>query len=149
MHIPKKETGTSEGRNKKKYKDPEINKTSKHKNRAWQRYLETRSPDKYRDYTKARNKLRKLTRKAEKEVERQISNNAKSNPKGFWRHVRDRLKTNTDVANLVDRRNSDVNCMTDTDQGKAEVLAHFFSSVYTREPLDDLPTPTPRPLQEL
>ena len=121
---------------------------SKHKNRAWQRYLETRSPDKYRDYTKARNKLRKLTRKAAKEVERQISNNAKSNPKGFWRHVRDRLKTNTDVANLVDRRNSDVNCMADTDQGKAEVLAHFFSSVYTREPLDDLPTPTPRPLQE-
>ena len=55
-YIPKKETGTSEGRNKKMYTDPEINKTSKHKNRAWQCYLETRSPDKYRDYTKTRNK---------------------------------------------------------------------------------------------
>ena len=62
--------------------------------------------------------------------------------------MRDQLKTNTDVANLVHRRNPDVSGMADTDQGKAEVLAHFFSSVYIKESLDDLFIPTPRPLQE-
>lgn len=48
--------------------DNETRQAVKRKHRAWQRYMETKDPDKYREYTKARNKVRSMTRQLEKKV---------------------------------------------------------------------------------
>jgi hypothetical protein len=55
----------------------------KRKHRMWERYMEDRSKEKYREYCKARNKVKKLTRKERKEREKQVAEYAKSNSKNM------------------------------------------------------------------
>jgi len=42
------------------------------KNRLLQRYMETRDPEKYKEYTRQRNKVRAMTRKSQKDLEKDI-----------------------------------------------------------------------------
>ena len=64
----------------------------KHKNcfgkdilRAWQKYMETRSGEKYLEYVWQRNKVTKLTKQAQRDYEKNIAKEAKSNPTKFWK----------------------------------------------------------------
>ena len=55
------------------------------------------------DYTKARNKGKKsLVRKAKRSFERGIAlKSTAANPKLFWSHIREKLKTKSGVASLL------------------------------------------------
>ena len=52
----------------------------KKKHRAWRRYVETRSGQKYQEYVRQRNKVTKLTRQAQKEYEKTVAMQMKDNP---------------------------------------------------------------------
>ena len=89
-------------------------------------------------YAKARNKVKRMMRKAKREFERGIGLKSKSNPKAFWSHIRNRLKTKTGVAPLLEN-NDDINSTKFDDKEKANILQKQFSSVFTREPEDEIP----------
>ena len=63
-------------------------------------------------------------RKAVRDFDRQIAREAKVNPKAVYMYARSQ-RTRT---------------MTDTDVDKAEVLNSFFTSVFTLESLENIPT---------
>ena len=102
------------------------------KHRAWQRFLETRDGEKYKEYAKLRNKVRAETRKAKRELEREIALHAKSDPKKFWHYATAKSKVKDRISELYknDRRET-----AQTDEEKAEILANFFTSVFTQEPV--------------
>ena len=52
-------------------------------------------------YTKTRNKVKAMIRYSKTELKRNISIQLNSNPKIFWSHVRNKLKTNTCQAPLL------------------------------------------------
>jgi len=114
-------------------------RTIRKKHRAWQRFLETKCGKKYQEYVRLRNKVRKLTRKASKEVEKNIADEAKSNPKRFWSYVNRKTKTRERIAELHCSDDSGITRNATTDKEKADTLAEFFTSVFTREPSGELP----------
>ena len=90
------------------------------------------------DYNKARNKVKRMMRQAKRQHENGIGFQAKSNPKAFWSHVRKKLKTKSGVAPLLEN-NKDLESTGFDDKGKANILQKQFSSVFTREPDNDIP----------
>ena len=55
-------------------------------------YLETKEPQKYKEYCRVRNQVRRMTRKAKMSYEKDIASNVKSNPKKFWSNAKDFTK---------------------------------------------------------
>ena len=116
--------------------DKKTLEATRKKHRCWQRYLETRDPLKYREYTRQRNKVRAMSRKMQRDTERAIAKEAKNNPKKFWRFVKNKLRTRSGIADL--QKEGEVS-LASTDKEKAQILSDVFSSVYVRESTADIP----------
>jgi hypothetical protein len=111
----------------------------KKKHRCWTRYRETGDKQKYQEYAKTRNQVKSAIRKAKANMEKEIAPNAKSNPKIFWKYANSKRKTNIGISELKFKSEEGEERKTTTDKEKAEVLASFFSSVFTIEAEGDLP----------
>ena len=90
-------------------------------------------------YTKLRNKVKRLIRQSKRSYEKDIAAKAKENPKLFWRHVRQKLKTKSGISPLL-KQNGDCNSTKFEDKEKADILQNQFSSVFTREDLNHVPS---------
>ena len=64
-----------------------------------------------------------------------MANTAKVNPKKFWQYINRATKTTTGIGDLETPSNK----FTGNDKEKAEILATFFSSVFTKEDMDNMP----------
>ena len=139
-HIPKvtvkKSVNTS--KTKPKWMDRKNLRQIKKKYNAFKRYLETRSGIDYQRYIIERNLSKRMIKNAKRGYETKIAYQAKSNPKNFWKYVQEKMKINTSINALK----TDSGQMAVTDSEKAETLNNFFSSVFTRENLDNLPQMT-------
>ena len=89
-------------------------------------------------YVKCRNKVNMLLRKSKRKLERDVALNAKKNPKGFWNHVRRKLKTKGGVSPLL-KNVKDETSMRFEDKEKAEILSEQYSNVFTSENLENIP----------
>ena len=107
------------------------------KQKAWKKYKSSRSLDNYNKYVRARNQARWATRKAVKDHEKLIAQNVKKNPKLFWKYVKSKAKTKEHIPNLKSEQTK----IASSDQEKAEILNDFFSSVFTEEDTQNVPTP--------
>ena len=99
-------------------------------------YCETRNEQHYIEYRRTSNRVKTEVRKAVRDFERQIAGEAKANPKAFYKYARSKMKTCSAVADLECLDGT----MTETDVDKAEVLNTFFTSVFTLESLENIPT---------
>jgi hypothetical protein len=110
------------------------------KHRAWQRFMETREGEKYKEYCRIRNQVKSLTQKAKRDHEKDIANRSKENQKKFWQYVKSQTKTRPGVSDLkYTDPETNQNKTTESDREKAEVLVNFFSTVFTTEPDGELP----------
>jgi hypothetical protein len=109
-------------------------KKIKRKNRLWKNYVKTGDPKTHAEYCKTRNQVRRLTRQAQKQKEKLLAHEVKQNPKKFWKYVGTKTKYKTGIPNLNMETVDHVQTKTTNDKEKADVLANFFSSVFTREP---------------
>ena len=121
--------------------DEKVIRKIKKKHRAWQRYLETRSGQKFIEYRRLSNQVKSLTTKAKKDLEKKIAKESKTNPKKFWNYVSRKSKVKQGIPDLVYEDEDSNEKSTTSDKEKAEVLSNFFSSVFTHEDLQDIPTP--------
>jgi hypothetical protein len=79
-------------------------------------------------------KLKKVCRTAVKNIEKNIAKNAKKNPKAFFLYASSKCKSKDGTSDSkVDYRKIS------SDEGKANVLKKFFSSVFTDEDLNRFP----------
>ena len=90
-------------------------------------------------YTKARNKVKRMMRQEKRIFERGIGLQCKNNPKVFWSHVRNKLKTKSGVAPLLENVKDKKSVKFD-DRDKANILQRQFCNVFTREPEAEIPT---------
>ena len=132
--IPK-----SKPRHKQKniYMTKEALRCKKKKYHAWKRYTDTREYIDYARFTQQRNQLRKLTRNLQLVFENKLAREVKTNPKAFWKYANSRLKTRTRIDNL-DREDG---TRATTNKEKVEEFNKFFSSVFTDEDLEEIPSP--------
>jgi hypothetical protein len=144
-YIPQKKFAAGE-RRKTPGVTGEVAKLIKKKNRAWTRYMETRCPTKYKEYTRLRNKAKYSTKKAIRAHERKIASTAKENPKTFWSYVNRRTKNKEKIPDLY--VNDDVEQLAKTKEEKANLLNDYFASVFTKEPNDTIPEPRDRDFRE-
>ena len=139
-YIPKKRTRPKKG--KTTFTKPTV-ACIRRKHRLWERYMENQSTENYRQYCKARNKVKseiqKERKRKEKEIqkerkrkEKEIAKTAKSNCKNFWKYVNMSRKVKSGIAELHTNKNGE-KYVADSDDEKASVLADFFSSVFTDE----------------
>jgi len=82
-----------------------------------------------------RNQAKWEYHKTQKEFEKKLAKESKKNLKTFYKYAQSKLKTRTVIAHLVQEDGS----LTKTDKQKADVLNIFFSSVFTREDINNMP----------
>ena len=99
-------------------------------------YSHTDIQYKYQQYIETRNNAKRELRKSVKEYERKICHESKHNAKGFWRYVNTKLKRTTGVCNLIKPEGG----LTKNDHEKSKVLNDFFSSVFVKEDLNNIPS---------
>ena len=105
----------------------------KKKQRLWKRYLESKDADVYKEYCKCRNQVRRLSRAAIKKYEKVIARKSKENSKAFCKFVSSKTKLRSSIPSLFTKEH-DPNKLTNDDQGKADILGKFFSSIFVKEP---------------
>ena len=67
-----------------------------------------------------------------------MANTAKANPKKFWQYINRTTKIVIGIGDLETPSNR----LSVNDKDKAEILANFFSSVFTQENMENMPTVT-------
>jgi len=112
------------------------------KRAAFNRYKETREGKDYLEYAKARNAAKNEIRKAIRDYEKEIAMKAKANPKAFYQYVNTKTKSRTRIADI----NSDDGHVLTTNRDKAELFNKFFSSVFTVEDTDHMPSVSTKPM---
>ena len=86
--------------------------------------------------------------RTKREYEINICRQAKENPKRFWKHTRENLKTKTGVYPLLESANDETSLRIE-DHEKAEILQQQFCRVFTKEPEGELPAFPPRTDKEV
>ena len=82
-----------------------------------EKYKSTGSDLDYFIYTKHRNQLRSLTRKSFFGYEQSLIKTVATNPKEFWKYAKRKLKTKTELKDLVDSNGKSCN----VDKEKADI----------------------------
>ena len=107
----------------------------KKKYHAYKRFLVTKQGRDYEKYIRQRNICSKEIKKAKKKHERNIAKDCKENPSKFWRYVNEKCKTNVGVSSLKDEKGN----LVTSDEERAEILNKFFTSVFLKEDVSNLP----------
>ena len=133
-HIPKSNKSEIK-KNKPCWMNDKVFRKIKKKYYAYKRYLVSKEGQDYEHYIKKRNECTREIKKAKKKHERNIAKGCRENPSKFWKYVNDKCKTNVGISSLKDDKGN----LITTDQGKAELLNKFFTSVFCKENKTDLP----------
>ena len=110
--------------------------TLKMKNKLWKKYRLTHCPSDLSNYKSVNNQLRSLTRNLKNDYERQLVHSTVSNPKVFWQYVNSKMKTRSVISELLCPDGSLVN----SDSQMATLFNDYFSSVFTCEDTNTIPT---------
>ncbi len=128
-------------RNDGKSPPPWLNNTIRQKSKEkWSAYWEMRreKDDRSRKkYAKIRNQLKWLVRKTIKEYEKSVAAESKSNPKAFYKYVKSKTKVQSRIPDI-----ETADGLTTSDIEKAEAMNCFFTSVFTKEDTNEIPSPT-------
>ena len=135
-HIP-----LSKPRNKKNSipLERDVTEVIKEKNRLNKKFIETKDEEVRKKYNKVRNKAGKLVKRARKNYEKNLAKEAKANPKKVWKYINLKSKVKEGIGELCKDVNDPKSTKTNNDREKANILADFFSSVFTKEPEDGVP----------
>ncbi len=99
----------------------------------------TNNAEERREYNRVRNQVSKEMRKMKKKYERKLAKEAKKNPKAVWKYINSRSKTKHGIADLHLDPTNENSPTTDNDKTKAQILADFYSTVFTKEPAGPVP----------
>ena len=117
----------------------DIVKEKARKHRKWIKSLNHDNERRCRqEYVTIRNKVTKALTRSKRDYEKNISNQSNRNPKRFWKYIRSNLKTKSGIHPLLKVPNDESSIKYD-DKNKADILQDQFCSVFTQEPLGDLP----------
>ena len=115
---------------------PPIKKAMKRRDKLYEKARKTRSPEHWNKFKEQRQKVKEDIRSGHKGyVKEMIGDNLAENPKPFWSYITSLRKEKTGVPTLESKSGIPAA----TNQSKANALVNQFSSVFTKENLDDIP----------
>ena len=143
QYLPRRKSGPSpwkvKGRIPIAVEVRNLIKEKKQLHRRWMRSKNEMTKENLeKQYKKVRNKVKKVMTHAKYAYEKNICESSIQNPKAFWSHIRNSMKTKTSVSPLTNLNSSDSKLKFE-DSEKADILQSQFSSVFTHEPSGDLP----------
>jgi hypothetical protein len=106
----------------------------KEKHALCRKSINSKDPKVRKEYNKVRNQVKNLTNKLKRKNEQSLSSNAKKNPKAIWKYIKSKSKSRTGIDELLTDQSNPNSAKTDEDKEKAEILANFFNSVFTKGP---------------
>ena len=89
------------------------------------------------DYKEAEAKVNNLIRKAKRGLEKRLAQDKHRNSKPFYNYVKKKTSSKAAIRPLL----KDTGEMVSDEVGMAEELNSFFSGVFTRENVEDIPVP--------
>lgn len=119
--------------------DKETLSLIKEKTRLNRKFINTKDEKTRKEYNRVRNKVVKAVRNRRKVYEKQLARDAKENPKRVWKYINLKSKTKQGISDLCRDQSNPKSSKTDDDYEKANILADFFSSVFTVERDQELP----------
>ncbi|XP_071959921.1 uncharacterized protein [Antedon mediterranea] len=134
-HIPKAKKGDNSKVKEPLWINKGMKKMIKLKRKTWFRYNHCPSRSNKAKFKDARNKVTSMKRKAIWNFEKMIASEIKQKPKSFWRYVNSKTKVKVRLPSLKDENN----VTHSDDQSKTEILNTFFSTVFVREDIDNVP----------
>ena len=134
-HVPLKKR---RAQNRPLWMNHNIIRTIRRKRRLWKTYSKSKDHDEYVAYKSVEKAVQKSVRNAKRNFERKLAKKAKKNPKEFYSYIKSKSANRESVGPL--KEGDDI--LTD-DAKMAEKLNVFFSSVFTDEDLNQLPSPIP------
>ena len=105
--------------------------------KLWQKCREPTHYQDYCAYKRACNVATKEVRKARNKYKSKLAKNVRNDPKAFLKYVRNNRKAKERVGPLTKESG---NVVTD-DKESADILNRFFTTVYTKEDLTNMPVP--------
>ena len=136
IYVPRKVVLVN-GKIKKKFSIPLDRKNLrniKKKNRLWNKIRkDLASAEEKLQFNRLRNNIRRLTRKGKKLLEQTIAKNTKSNPKVFWKYTQSKLKSRSNIPDIMEPGTENDPKYAKCDTDKAKVFLDYFSSVFTTE----------------
>ena len=138
-YIPSRKIKTSKKRKSEFPMDKKTLEKIKKKNALSRKSIQTKDPKIREEYNKVRNQVKSLTNKLKRQHEKNLASSAKKNPKAIWKYIKSKSKTRTGIGELLKDQNDQNSEKTDDDKEKAEILATFFKSVFTKEPVGEVP----------
>jgi hypothetical protein len=135
-NIPKSHPRT---RNKKKWMTRDAESAIRDKHKAYNKYRKNKSQPNLENYKKAKNQATLVVRAARESFESRLADNIKDNPKEFWAYVKSQTGIVSGIAPLQKQDGS----LAVEGNEKANTLNTFFSSVFTKEDMDNIPSPDP------
>ena len=134
-HIPKVKVKENQDI-KPVWMNNKVMRKIKKKYHAYKRFLITKQGREYENYIRKRNESAREIRKAKRKHEENIARESRENPTKFWKYVNDKCKTNVGISSLKDKNGN----LITSDKGRAEILNNFFTSVFLKEDVTNLPT---------
>ena len=116
-------------------KDTDLHNLLKNKRYLFKIYKKYKTATAFYNYTSARNKVSLKIKLMKKSRENDIAKNIKQNPKAFYEYISSKLVKKEGVHELLNE-NGD---LTNNDKEKCDIINKFFSSVFTKEDLNDIP----------
>ena len=104
------------------------------KRKLWKEYTRCKEYQSFKAYKDVESKVKKAVHRAKKDLEKKLALDAKKNPKAFYRYINSK-KCNRESVGPLKVNDSVV----DDDQGIADALNEFFSSVFTKEDMSNIP----------
>ena len=135
LSIPKKRRRIS---NRPVWMNQNAIRVIRKKRRLWKEYKHSKDHAQYLAYKKVEKSVSDTVRKAKKKYEQKLAKGAKKNPRAFWSYIKSKRSNRQSVGPL-----SDGGTLLTDDEKQAEVLNAYFTSVFTKEDLHDLPSMDP------
>ena len=105
-------------------------KKLKRKNKLWSKIRRDLADEEEKlQYNRLKNQIRRLTRKGKKLYEKNIASNVKSNPKAFWQYTQSKLKTRSQIPDIIKPGTENNPTYSKNDLEKPKYLA-AISAVY-------------------
>ncbi|XP_063427535.1 uncharacterized protein LOC134711037 [Mytilus trossulus] len=115
----------------------------KRKNILSKKITHNNDPEVRKEYNKIRNQVKSKVNKLKREYEKNLSQKAKENPKAIWSYIKSKTKTKEGIGDLHLDTEDTKSDKTEDNSKKAKLLVEYFSSVFTKEPDGEVPSPTP------
>jgi hypothetical protein len=115
---------------------PAVKQAQKRRDRQYVKAIKTRSPKHWAKFKEYRQKAKEEIRSSHRNhIQDMIQENLKENPKPFYSYIKSLRKDSNSIPTLK----SQSGIPAGTDQSKANALVNQFSSVFTKENLENLP----------